>query len=376
MISICLRVCYKIKECLIMEILDNKYISEDEIREIALNTDPKDIFKLCSINKKMKSICKSKNFWSKYVDNKQERYKQLLFATASQGNVTLWEQIWSKKVPEGVIAEPRLLMPAFEIAVKKGNEELADYIWLKYSKWKNIDPKELENEKFIIILKSVIQFQDLDFSLDLLKEWSENNYYHDWSKIGTAFAYSPSYKFLIKLLKFVKYNFYSSNSDYSLGLQKCINTTFGEATLQGNLPIIYGLLDRISLGKSTIIYLMLGSYSSKVLEVLNDRFPDYFSLINVSRAIGSDNYGSKYFLRNKKIIKDFIYRSKSKKEQELIALFTPLAFKPYEFIEFLTENGLCYTPLTIERVDRILEREGEYYRKKILDENAPLCRPV
>src|SRR5947208_2451394 len=108
-----------------MDILSNKYISEDEIRTIALKTDPRDIFSFCSLNKKTAKVCRSKAFWSDFVAGSQSRYIKLATRAVVEGREAFWRQLWLHSVPEGVVAEPRLLMDFFGSTVRRGYEQFS-----------------------------------------------------------------------------------------------------------------------------------------------------------------------------------------------------------------------------------------------------------
>ncbi len=50
-----------------MDILDTKYLPEDDLLNIAYSTSPKEIFTFCRINKSPNNICK-KISWKKYIN--------------------------------------------------------------------------------------------------------------------------------------------------------------------------------------------------------------------------------------------------------------------------------------------------------------------
>lgn len=348
-----------------MEILTDRFISEDELREIAYNTSPKNILSFCKINKAMVGICRSKNFWSKYINGRQSRYKALLFVAARRGYVKLWQQLWLDKVPEGVVAEPILLKKMFIVSVIRGNEELSDIIWSEYSKWNKkskFNPNHLEEEKFIVLLGASIESQDLDFSLTLLKDWYDD--YATWPMLNKAFACSPSYKFLKQLLKYAKVD-----SDFKNTLQLNIDHIFTNAVLEGNMPIVYGLLDKITITGADFVRLLLNSRSSRVLEVLHDKYPNYEEIINCRADIG-------FFvsLKNPRVFLD-LYRRVKPKDRRRVLLFSPWFLGPYKFIQMLKNAKICYKTSELEYLLYLLKIRGEYYKQKIISEEAPLCKP-
>ncbi len=90
-----------------------------------------------------------------------------------------------------------------------------------------------------------------------------------------------------------------------------------------------------------IVGALMSSPSSAALKLLKNKYPVYHKYILLDDIITGT-----IVLRNSDIVYDYVNRLPENKES-IVLLYSPCAFKPYEFIDMLNYEGLCYHSDTI-----------------------------
>ncbi len=344
-----------------MDFLDNHYISEDELLNIAYNTAPENIFAFCQISKITNNICK-KISWRKYINGDQYKYDKLLMIAAENGYYKVFEHLIKNKEKYGVIINKIVVRQSFRLAVINGYDEFADYIWSIFI----TDVRYLQRGKYQILLEQYIESGKLKTSIKLLENIVETYDKYKPSDdisfiVNTSLGKSPSYKFMTRFINLAKNKF---KKIYKVD----IDSIFWLACSVGNMNLVRQMLsESLKLDTSFVIYGLLSCPSSIALKLLKRKFPLYQHFVPIEYIIDGT-----IILRNPDIVYDLVNRL-SKSRASIVFLLSPLAFKPYEFIDMLNYENLCYNSATAEAVMFILDSQYETYYAKILEEDAPLC---
>ncbi len=375
-----------------MELLSDKYISGDELLNIAYNTKTKHIFSFCQLNKLSNDICRNVNFWLNYIDNDQQKYNSIILEFARNGRFKLFKELWGINLLKykniDIISEPASLIPAFELAYLNGYEEFSKYLikldilWREYQRkirlsdgiksnfsltslsininklyesWANdtgknkiIDASWYKNTSIILLRQYLIR-DDVDDAINLLTEVDIHYYAYNLSYCNSLFS-------LKKILKAISR---PENDDDIIWLN-IIN-----GAIVNNMSLAKEILHKNpKLKKYIYDYNIKASKSPNIIDFIHE----YLDIDSVA----ANSIGSNY---ENKILVNYILDTYSDDSIVVhnIILKSERAFKPYEYVNLLIDYMGCIT--SKEKKDIIIDmlNAGQYYKIKVLLENISVC---
>ncbi len=366
-----------------MDILENKYISPDELKQIAYAIPPKYIVSLCQTNTVLRDICRNTSFWLDYIDSDQNKYNALIIQLCKEGALKLFTKLWFS-VPPTLFSEPQILRLAFETAFLNGHEEMAEYLYILHNSWnrillehiaKNIGPqnfdkyvdrvydewsalprtisdpillKEYENDKFKLVLRDAILRLDYKYAKKLIQEFNLNGF------PAEILALSSSYKKLNKIISAyqdLNYDVDISNME-DVVKAALINSNF---RLAKRILNEYPELDQIS-----TLRLAFYSKSSKALKFIKA----YISKRDIMNYSGE--------IMNRDVI-NYVLSVASERHQNTIIFNSFNVFKPYEYVNLIEEYMGCITARERDALVGNIFRSGKFYMAKVVISEIVIC---
>jgi hypothetical protein len=348
-----------------MEILGDKYLSPDEVRQIAHRTDPETIIPLCRSNKLLRRLCEEDNFWINYINGDQKKYYDLMLALASGGNLKIFLMLWND--PPGVVRERKLLVPAFHLSFLNGYEEMADKIGRIYGEWQHeyvyssdINSREysikniIEEEKVYLILREAIVRKDINYAKEIMKEWTTRGLATS-SPVERAIAHAANYKLYYTLLKAAENMKYTNNY---IQRENIINRmlSYGSLELAQEIMTKYNPM-RIDIFKA------LASYRTDSLDFVRMYYKD--------EEIAKSYFSS--YIGNRETVFELLNISENEDSEIFVLTKSFKAFGPYEYVDLLIERVGCITEFTFRQIIYRLKKDGEDYMVKVFEEEMPVC---
>ncbi len=390
-----------------MDILNSKYLSADELRQIALNTSATAIIPFCQTNKATMKVCNNPNFWIDYIGDNQRRYNKLILQIAKNGELQLFRKLWGNKNLK-IVIEPRLLIPAFEKAYLNGHELMADYLiylhkqfkvdadeyelkdivkgfgYNDYDIWRNIDNKfwathnkldghillSINNYKLNLLLKMSISEDDLEYTMDIIKLYKRpSDIIKRYSKLNLgqrvriALGNAKSLKFVNKVLLEVsgyKYDRLSNGEKISL---------LDSALLVGNFKLAQEIIDKYGgvfaeyYSGAPYILTALRSKSPYSLNFIKNNGVSIKNLTDYNDTVGTRKLV--YKLLNI-IDEDNIFNFLSNQ-------ITTFSNHPYEYVNLIRDYFGCITKRERNSIVDFMLEGGAHYMAKVFLEEVAIC---
>ncbi len=369
-----------------MDILTNKYISSDEINEIASRIPPNSIISFCRVNKLSNTICASKTFWNTYINDNQEKYHKLLYNLAKSGSLKLFKRLWGNGDlrPKNIISEPNSLI-IWKTAFKNGHKYMAKYIYTLYAIWyeKFDSPNDItaelfqeyiektysawdevniflsngrfknqfKIESFKVLLGIAISQEDYDYIVAILEDPPTKTRY-----LLSEFGEIRSISLFNKLLKFVQDQGYDVSN-------KSLNNILSRAVSSSNFKLAEYMLKKYpDLRNSYVLIFAFHSYSADAIKFIEKYIP----------TIGIETYSGAIMNRD---VLDYMLNRASEHTFNNIILGSYRAFYPYEYTNLVTETMGCIDKSDQTHFITQLLRSGDYYTAKVLIEEVAVCAP-
>ncbi len=372
-----------------MDILINKYISDDEILNILLNTPAKDIVNLSNVNKKTRQITANITFWQNYINNSQLQYNKLMLALAKNGGLSLFKQLWpysDNKLSNIVISEPKILKEAFELSFLNGHETMADYIYALDAIWRNIlrdnilyshnkinmnltpvfnivnaqwrhmtmslqkllpgNITHLDIKKLELSMRSAIISGDIAYIKIFVDHYDELvnsitnmgrdmklvDYYDNLTlyryKLNRRISNALSYAKSLKFLDSIKkLTTMDLGTDYTI-LRKAISN--------GNYKLATQLYNKMESGDG----LDFGDIQSFAKTAIKSPYPQSLQFIRTTLGYGNDYANIFNIIGNKYVFEKLFSQSDDKLQNEMIFASYSI-FKPYEYVNLILERIGC-----------------------------------
>ncbi len=365
-----------------MDILTNRYISPDELIQIAYKTSPRNIISFCHINRRTKDICNSNDFWNNYIADNQKTYNKLMKQLAISGELKLFRQFWGNGHlrPDNIVSDASLLFKLFENAVLNGHIVMSEYLYMLYTikipvgrRGKNdlyiqlknlydmwdIDKtqvtrnKEMIRSEFLVFLKYAIRNNSINFALKLIKTSpiDENN--EGYPGIYEPLSYCKNIKILNTVLD---------------GLQK--------------LNIFFGPDDTIE-----VFALALSNSNFRLAEELlklNSHLKSYLNFAFTAKSARTLNFIVKNFttdeimayngsIYNKDVTYYMLNQTNDEKKELYIIMNSCFAFKPHEYIDLIMNYVGCITKKDQMMLIRRALISNKWFLGKVLREEMPVC---
>ncbi len=374
-----------------MDLLDDKYLPYEDVQNILYNTSPKQIFAFCAVTPTTRKICRSENFWRNYIGNSQRRYNKLILEIARIGDLELFKQLWM--FSDVIYSEPKILMPALEIAILNGMDDIAEYllylhkVWLDrnmhnmnveddknmiYKAWKKAMNKEnwrleyliisLRYHKYPLLLREAVIADDLDTAVNIIKKhW----FYINHSDVTEAIALAKS---------FASYKICKWTADVQglrfEGAKK--NDLFNKIVLKANFTLAVEIINyykskkskKRNPAKANGIRAALKSKSNQSLKFIRDIYNGSPLLLRY--------YDIEHNIGNKDVLYEMI-SGEPRRYQYSVLLASYMTFRPHEYIDVILKYLRCVIESDKNTIISNMLKIGEFYRAKLFSENIPIC---
>ncbi len=371
-----------------MNILSNKYISEDEILNILYSTSPKDILSFTKITKVTRRLSSTSTFWHTYLNESQSRYNKLMLRLAEEGELKLFKKLWPvTKIAKTtkLISEAKILKPAFETSVLNNHDEMADYLYVLDALWINSKFRSLGEytDDFISLIKSMDNFWNTMPIIDNIKKYRE---IIDENKFIVVLQYTVIHNH-IEYAKELIMN-YAGNArnvawEKVLACAKSMSVVNKLKSVIGTSPpdmlilqcaVEYG---NYKIAKYYFKFLNIRNrYQTRHLfrKIINNKYAQVFFWDFLQPFIKEYiNINMYYHNVGNKIVFDKLFDILNDELRTDMILDSPFIFKPYEYVELIMETMGCVSRVELlDIVNRLLEY-GEYYRASILREELIVC---